>query len=194
MALIFLGVSAAAIGAWGLFRLVQAFVTGRARGVWLSAKRASEPARLWLNVAVLVLLVAVSSTYMALTKVADGVVGSAFRARHSVAVDRHMPESPVARPSAAGCETRAPCVFRARWRRPGHSRRQSRPLLFHPPQITGWDPRADRVDAISRLIKGNPARQASLPVCLGIRRLQSIAVGFFNNVTIQPMKVATKTG
>jgi len=110
VALIFLGVSAAAMGAWGLFWLVQAFVTGRARGVWLTAERASEPARFWLNVAVLVLLVAVSSTYLAWAAVERGVVGSAFRARHSVAVDRDVPELPVARPSAAGCETPGPRV------------------------------------------------------------------------------------
>jgi hypothetical protein len=110
MALIFLGVSAAAMGAWGLFWLVQAFVTGRARGVRMSADRVSQPARFWLIVAVLVLLVAVSSTYLAWAAVAAGVVGSAFRSRHSVVVDRNLPESPVARLSAAGCETPGPRV------------------------------------------------------------------------------------
>jgi hypothetical protein len=108
MGLISLGVSAAVTDTWGLYWLVQALVTGRARGVRLSAERASEPARFWLNVAVLVLLVAVSSTYLAWAAVAGGVVGSAFRARHPVGVDRHVPESPVARVSAAGCETAGP--------------------------------------------------------------------------------------
>jgi hypothetical protein len=36
--------------------------------------------------------------------------GRAFQARHPVALDRDMPESPVARPSAAGCDTPGPRV------------------------------------------------------------------------------------
>jgi hypothetical protein len=93
------------MGALGLFRLVQAFVTGRAYGVRQSADRVSQPARFWLSVAVLVGLVAVSSTYVAWAIVASGAIGSAFQASHPATVDRHVPESPVARLSAAGCET-----------------------------------------------------------------------------------------
>jgi hypothetical protein len=110
VALTFLGLSAAAMGALGLFGLVQAFVTGRARGVRQSADRASQPARFWLIIAVLVLLVAVSSTYLAWAAVAGGVIGNAFRARHAVRVDNDVPEAPVARLSAAGCQTPGPRV------------------------------------------------------------------------------------
>ena len=110
MALIFLGLSAAVMGALGLFWLVQALVTGRARGVRQSADRVSQPARFWLNVAVLFGLVAVSSTYVAWAAVAGGMLRSAFRARHPMAVSHRVPESPVERFSADGCETPGPRV------------------------------------------------------------------------------------
>jgi hypothetical protein len=106
--LIFLAVAASVVGALGLFWLVQAFVTGRARGVWMSADRATQPARFWLCVVVQVGLVALSSSYVVWTAVATGMVGSTFRARHPVAVGRDQPPSPVARLSAAGCEAPGP--------------------------------------------------------------------------------------
>jgi hypothetical protein len=105
VALIVLGAFAAALDGLGLFWLVQAGVTGRAYGVrGLTADRATQPARFWLNVALLVGLVGVASSSVAWTVVAAGVLGSGFRARHPVATGRDLPESPVARGSAAGCE------------------------------------------------------------------------------------------
>lgn len=105
MALIVLGVFAAALDALGVLWLVQAFVTGRAHGVrGGTADRATQPALYWLNVAALVGLVGVSSSSLARTAVSSGVIASGFRARHPVATGRDLPEVPVARESAAGCE------------------------------------------------------------------------------------------
>ena len=100
---------ASVMAAVGLFWLVQAFVTGRARGVWQTAERARQPAVFWLNVAVLVSFVASSLLYLAWTVVAYGVVGSTFQARHPLTLGRDMPELPVEQ-SAAGCQELGPRV------------------------------------------------------------------------------------
>jgi hypothetical protein len=105
VALIALGVFAATLDALGVFWLVQAGVTGRAYGVrGLTADRATQPARFWLNVSVLVAFVGVSTSYLAWTAVSSGVLVSGFRARHPVATGRDLPELPIARGSSAGCE------------------------------------------------------------------------------------------
>jgi hypothetical protein len=76
----------------------------------MSADRATQPARFWLNVALLVGLVGVASSSLTWTAVVSGVLGSGFRATHPVATGRDQPESPVARGSAAGCEELGPRV------------------------------------------------------------------------------------
>ncbi len=103
-ALMVWGLSASVLGALGLLWLVQAFTTGRARGIRQTAERASQPALFWLNVAVLVGLVAVSSSSLALMAVTRGVPGWTFRARHPVAHPHDVPESPVTRLAATTCE------------------------------------------------------------------------------------------
>jgi len=105
-----LGLSAAVMVALGLFWLVQAFRTGRARGVWLTAERAKQPALFWLNVALLLLFVASTSSYLAWTAVTHGGLGTTFQARHPLVLGRDVPESPVAELSAPGCEEPGPRV------------------------------------------------------------------------------------
>jgi hypothetical protein len=108
VALIVLVLSAAFLDVLGLYWLVQAGVTGRAYGVrGGTADRATQPALFWLNVAALIALVGVVSSSLAWAAVASGVLGSGFRARHPVANGRDLPELPVARGSAAGCEETA---------------------------------------------------------------------------------------
>jgi hypothetical protein len=105
VALIFLAFLATVLGALGLLWLVQAAVTGRAHGVrGGTADRATQPALFWLNVALLVGLVGVSSSSLVWTALTYGMIGSTFRARHPVAVGRDQPQSPLSRQSAAGCE------------------------------------------------------------------------------------------
>lgn len=104
-----LSLAAAAIGALGLFWIVQALRTGRARGRFSIAERVKEPVRFWLIVAVYLGVVANASLllWMAVT---HGKFGSTFQARHALAVGNDVAESPAAAQSAAGCEEPGPRV------------------------------------------------------------------------------------
>ena len=110
-----LGLSAAALVALGmlalgLFWLVQAFRTGRARGRWgLTAERAKQPARFWLIVAIYLGIIA-NSSFIVWTAVTHGRLETTFQARHPLVVGRDVPESPVAELPAAGCEEPGPRV------------------------------------------------------------------------------------
>jgi hypothetical protein len=109
--IIFLALLAGVLDTLGLFWLVQAAVTGRAYGVrGRTADRVTQPARFWLNVALLVGLVGVSSSSLQLAALRSGVLGSRFRPRHPAPAGHDLRESPVARASAAGCEVPMPRV------------------------------------------------------------------------------------
>jgi hypothetical protein len=149
-----LDLSASVMAAVGLFWLVQAFVTGRARGVWQTAERARQPALFWLNVAVLVSFVASSSSYLAWTAVTHGVVGSTFQARHPLTLGRDMPELPVEAVRSRLPGAGAPSVLRDRWRRPGRVRRRARAPLFYALPTTRQDADARRADETGRRSPG----------------------------------------
>jgi hypothetical protein len=105
-----LGLSAAAVGALGLYWLVQALRTGRVRGRFgRAAVRANQPARFWLMIAIYLGVVA-NASFIVWTVVTHGRSGNTFQVLHPLGVGREIPESPKAKLSAAGCEGSGPRV------------------------------------------------------------------------------------
>ena len=102
--------ASALVAGLGLFWLLRAFATGRAVGVYGTADRASNPGLFWLHVAVLLGLVAVSSTHLAWVATTRGMGWRSFQALHPVAHAVDAPASPVARTSAFGCNEPGPRV------------------------------------------------------------------------------------
>jgi hypothetical protein len=106
-----------AILAVGLYWLIQALVTGRARFKYMTADRATHPVRYWMNVSGLALFVVVAALggvsqalRLVSQAVSHGVLGHTFHARHQLVADRDAPASPGSSQSAAGCETPGPRI------------------------------------------------------------------------------------
>jgi hypothetical protein len=93
--------------AFGLHGLSRAFRTGRALGRLGTADRATRPVQFWLNVTVLLGLVALSSAFLILAALAWRW---SFRALHPVPGAAAPAPPPIARPVPASCHGPGPHV------------------------------------------------------------------------------------